>query len=212
MIGCDRCHFRGLPEEVREHKRTAHSERQNGGIPQLIDVHLPIRRDQQYTKPERQKARPKPVRKPADSRERNQTIARGSIKSAVGAKRVTIKAIPKAEADRQKAMLAVPIPGRKKSVRCSRCQAAMKATNFVKHLARVHGVGGRQLNKNARKNPDRPVEARDSVRILELGGHRDDLQIMDKREAHRQMGFVVRENGRYGSHPLHDRFDDESEP
>ena len=40
----------------------------------------------------------------------------------------------------------------------------------------------------------------------------DDLQIIDQREAHRQMGFVVRENGRYGSHPLHDRFDDESEP
>jgi hypothetical protein len=24
------------------------------------------------------------------------------------------------------------------------------------------------------------------------------------------MGFPARENGRYGSHPLHDRFDDES--
>jgi hypothetical protein len=37
------------------------------------------------------------------------------------------------------------------------------------------------------------------------------VQNVDEWEAHRQMGFVVRENGRYGSHPLHDRFDDESD-
>lgn len=34
----------------------------------------------------------------------------------------------------------------------------------------------------------------------------------DTLEAHRQMGFVIRERGRYGSHPLHDRHDDESTP
>ena len=34
----------------------------------------------------------------------------------------------------------------------------------------------------------------------------------DTLEAHRNMGFVIREHGRYGSHPLHDKHDDESMP
>jgi hypothetical protein len=34
----------------------------------------------------------------------------------------------------------------------------------------------------------------------------------DTLEAHRYMGYVVREHGRYGSHPLHDKHDDESMP
>jgi hypothetical protein len=34
----------------------------------------------------------------------------------------------------------------------------------------------------------------------------------DDRDANRHVGFVIRENGKYGSHPLHDRFDDDSTP
>jgi hypothetical protein len=37
-------------------------------------------------------------------------------------------------------------------------------------------------------------------------------QTIDYMDANRGMGFFARENGRYGSHPLHDRFDDESGP
>jgi hypothetical protein len=37
-------------------------------------------------------------------------------------------------------------------------------------------------------------------------------QVTDRMEPNRGMGFFARENGRFGSHPLHDRFDDESGP
>lgn len=38
------------------------------------------------------------------------------------------------------------------------------------------------------------------------------LQTTDRMDANLGMGFFARENGRYGSHPIHDRFDDDSNP
>jgi hypothetical protein len=37
-------------------------------------------------------------------------------------------------------------------------------------------------------------------------------QTIDRMDATRGMGFFARENGRFGSHPIHDGFDDESGP
>jgi len=95
---------------------------------------------------------------------------------------------------------------------CAICSSSVKATNFRKHMSKVHGfttgsVPSSFIGRSRRRGRQQRVN-----RTSKTPAAVDDLQIIDQREAHRQMGFVVRENGRYGSHPLHDRFDDESEP
>jgi hypothetical protein len=42
--------------------------------------------------------------------------------------------------------------------------------------------------------------------------YRESIADEDVREAHRNMGFPARETGRYGSHALHDQYDDEAMP
>jgi hypothetical protein len=68
--------------------------------------------------------------------------------------------------------------------------------------------------QKSRRKASKAVEPDTSSRSVERGWFRATAsrfeQSQDRREAHLQMGFPARENGRYGSHPLHDRFDDES--
>lgn len=226
MVRCDRCGFRGLPEEVQEHKRTAHSEKPTVCSAGLIDVHKPER----HTRLDRNALRGKAVfrgpaspespkasrRSPAGqsgsvTKYRMEAIARGLIKPANPQQKGPVKSASKAEVDSLKPV-AIPIKGRHQRVRCSRCHAAMKAESFAKHIARVHGLGGRQQPKTTGTKRRHGRREKPPMHVVEPLDPQQDLQIADQREAHRQMGFVVRENGRYGSHPLHDRFDDESEP
>lgn len=110
------------------------------------------------------------------------------------------------------AQIATASRSRNHFVRCAICRSSVKAINFRKHMSKVHGfttgpVPSSFIGRSRRKGREQRVN-----RTSKAPAAVDDLQIIDQREAHRQMGFVVRENGRYGSHPLHDRFDDESEP
>jgi hypothetical protein len=161
MIQCDRCKFRGLPEEVKSHAQKAHATKESLDRPGIID--------------------------------------RYSTRKRHGNGRKT--PTPVLAASSRKHLIACPI-----------CRSNVKATRFRKHLSKVHGhtvgpVPPSRSRKSRRKQAARHISRTPSAPVPA-----DDLQIIDQREAHRQMGFVVRENGRYGSHPLHDRFDDESEP
>jgi len=223
MISCDLCHYRGLPDEVRQHKKTDHPERQAASIPKLIDTHSSERQRRRNPESRHHKADPLPAEprtrnheNPSgqiwrDDRYRAEAIARGLIKPASTPRPTSVKVVSGAEAERMAKPATAPIKARKKSVRCPLCHNTMGATKFAKHLKEKHGVDGSRF-KSAGRKPDSGRRERNSSPVTESFDHANELQIVDEREAHRHMGFVVRENGRYGSHPLHDRFDDESEP
>lgn len=104
------------------------------------------------------------------------------------------------------------VPSSNRSAVCPICRSRMKPTNLKKHLRKVHKhlAGPVPFSLSRKSKRSQVTQQRD--RRFESSREKNDWQIVDEREAHRQMGFVARENGRYGSHPLHDRFDDESEP
>lgn len=211
MITCDRCRYRGLPEEVRQHKTIAHPEKPE--ITTRLDAaHVAIwhvREEQkaphskavsreQRTRKSRKLARFYSDQQPrGDEKLRGQAIASGLIKPAIS------KAAPAKAASEDKI--------KRRSICCPLCRATMKRINLEKPLARVHHSTGKGQQK-PKVGTLEEDHAESYARFPELLDHFNDLQIVDEREAHRQMGFVIKENGRYGSHPLHDRFDDESEP
>lgn len=114
---------------------------------------------------------------------------------------------------------------------CPECKVDVLAKNVRRHLARVHGdnskkerylgvgsVGMRGIGgTSGSKKPSSavPVSTKPG-KILPSGYSKQDefeqAQGVDRRDRTRGMGYVVRENGRYGSHPMHDGFDDEAGP
>jgi hypothetical protein len=100
---------------------------------------------------------------------------------------------------------------------CSLCKTQVKTTNLPKHVRKVHpGIHAtRPLSSSSSR--DEEIRSRNKKVIEVLGPSQEiisqhQFHTIDLREAHRHMGFFARDNGRFGSHPLHDRFDDESEP
>jgi hypothetical protein len=105
-------------------------------------------------------------------------------------------------------------------VRCPLCDSSPPAQDVYLHLELQHRITerslrgliysgtkadsyGKGLTRGKRKGSTN--QAMPNTGVVELTSE-------DTSEAHRQMGFVIREYGRYGSHPLHDRHDDESTP
>jgi hypothetical protein len=106
-------------------------------------------------------------------------------------------------------------------VPCPHCPAKVKATNLKRHVIEVHrkgpgtrkalplgpssgrGFGPSRADKHSSKVLPPDYTSRD-VFEQTVG--------VDRRDRTRGIGHVVRENGRYGSHPIHDGFDDESGP
>jgi hypothetical protein len=189
MESCDRCKFRGLPEELREHKRNAHRSPTPSTHRVIIDSHPAVRRP--LKKQQTKNTNPGPVSSRAKHRKkkrhqlhwegpsndslRRDAIKRGLIKPGAGNDKGRTKLQPSiGSAPRGSKMVVVVQPPR-----------------------------GRKGDRGHEKGIERCIESGNQV---------DKLQFFDTREAHRAMGFFARENGRYRSHPLHDRFDDESEP
>ena len=87
---------------------------------------------------------------------------------------------------------------------CPKCSCAVSKSNLEKHLRRVHNVQSPiKVIFSKRTTQSNPTETRNMSASFSY--EKEDI-----REANRLMGFAARENGRFGSHPLHDRFDDES--
>lgn len=104
-------------------------------------------------------------------------------------------------------------------VSCPKCSCRVLQPNLEKHLRRVHDIGwaayaagtdrtGRKLAGSGL--PQRPKKSVTLARSDHEASASPRYETEDLRDANRLMGFPARENGRYGSHPLHDRFDDES--
>ncbi len=86
---------------------------------------------------------------------------------------------------------------------CSMCRKKFRAKEFNEHMKLVHRSQPRGRLRVTRQEAN-SVEA-------QLGSIDNDRQerLLDRTKNY---GFPCRENGRYGSHPSHDGFDDESKP
>ncbi len=104
-------------------------------------------------------------------------------------------------------------------VRCPKCPNKVRSVNLEKHLRRVHDIGWAAYANGAASEKTKAVRGKSTIPKKRLYSSTEgsssatpsnQLERDDLRDAHRTMGFVARESGRFGSHPLHDRFDDES--
>jgi hypothetical protein len=111
--------------------------------------------------------------------------------------------------------------GSRRLVLCPECCCKVLESNLLKHLRRVHSVGwaahvaksdspypappSRSSAPSSKPSTVRTTRSEERFATSKRHNEKDDL-----RDAHRLMGFIARESGRFGSHPLHDRFDDES--
>ncbi len=95
-------------------------------------------------------------------------------------------------------------------VNCTLCAAAVPLRETNLHLKIQHTT---EIEHLRRLGPKKEHKARNppSKKNPKSKGVVERTQ-EDILEAHRGMGFVIRESGRYGSHPLHDKHDDESMP
>jgi len=85
---------------------------------------------------------------------------------------------------------------------CALCKARVRASNMNRHLGKAHGARPVRLT-------DRPAvsQAKEKRRSSSLIASRERNLDATKLYAHN-----YREHGRFGSHPSHDGFDDESGP
>lgn len=100
-------------------------------------------------------------------------------------------------------------------VACLLCKRKMKAFALPRHLVREHNI--RPFNDSNRPLPRLfQVNAEPRHATLESRRQQNDVESLenDDREmdATRGWGGSFREEGRFGSHPSHDDFGDESEP
>jgi hypothetical protein len=120
-------------------------------------------------------------------------------------------------------------------VKCPACDFQGSTNDFTMHFAITHGSKGRkrglvqvplscvvknsnvptvQTKKNReRKHPDTNSENLSPASLR----HKDKIEVekpswWNNLDATKDYGYPARESGRYGSHPSHDGFDDESKP
>lgn len=120
-------------------------------------------------------------------------------------------------------------------VTCPTCRIKVASDRFAKHRATAHGgtmQGRREVSTPVARNQGRPVPAvgerkkakatRNRDRSTqsgpqESGRQKGQIEVerpswWDNLDATKDRGYPAREDGRYGSYPSHDGFDDESKP
>ncbi len=114
-------------------------------------------------------------------------------------------------------------PGRgqtEKTVLCPLCHEELKALGhnvkkkLVKHLNSEHPLNRPSLSKAQPSHPRSKLSRSDHVPESRDKGTQESVwqEPTDMMDANRGMGAFARDNGRFGSHALHDRFDDEGMP
>jgi len=105
---------------------------------------------------------------------------------------------------------------------CRVCKVKVRADRIDRHVIKVHGtVAARAIAIDGTKksspkpirslgrNPDVPPEL---MRYKPEDGEVESPPWANNLDATKNCGYPAREEGRYGSYPSHDGFDDESEP
>lgn len=239
---CNICGFEGSKLTIRSHKALAHPSAAlpTAKIVQGNEAVRPSLADQlrQVSPPPgKTSAAPQPQKSPANSVIipspprgetiiRRESIASGFIKPATKPI-IGRPALPNAPAQLPPKLTVWAAPSSLYFI-CPLCQGRVLKTRLNKHLKKAHSrVPRAQLakaqTKLARPNPKSPRQAasKNSASHPEEQGIRATVKFVsdlpswqrhDEMDANRGMGHFARDNGRFGSHALHDRFDDESAP
>ena len=85
---------------------------------------------------------------------------------------------------------------------CPQCQARVLTSSLSRHLANYHGIGVEP----------RPTTSSNSTVAKGDEDGDPDPERDDHLDAAKGWGFLAREDGRYGSYPMHDDYGDEAEP
>jgi hypothetical protein len=116
---------------------------------------------------------------------------------------------------------------RRQTVFCPLCNERLYSRDDLKeelfiHLEVDHPFPSKSEKKNKKLKRKQHKQKRDkkfetAVQVTKVKDTTEDKsklvwQPVDLMDANRGMGAFARENGRFGSHALHDRFDDESTP
>jgi hypothetical protein len=132
----------------------------------------------------------------------------------------TIRGTPRKEARKLRRSRSYAKPS--KMTRCSHCGCFVKRTKLKKHLGRCPKYAAVRGDKSATWNtpqltPSKTFEQKASRSIADA--KKPDprtgfaqANALDPIDATRLYAHSFRENGKYGSHPLHDGMDDESGP
>jgi hypothetical protein len=87
--------------------------------------------------------------------------------------------------------------------RCPSCRQRVTARRLQKHIKRVHSS-----RSSSSRNIPEPKMNSTAAGLASIRNERQE-RLLDRT---RNYGFPCRESGRFGSHPSHDGFDDESNP
>jgi hypothetical protein len=108
---------------------------------------------------------------------------------------------------------------------CPECGVVVRVDRMQKHLAKVHSGAVVEASKQektksvkarvmdaASKKSGFASDSRGSSNFLKKSFDGDGLRESDPRDASKYWGYLARDNGQFGSYPLHDDFGDESDP
>jgi hypothetical protein len=111
---------------------------------------------------------------------------------------------------------------RKLRIVCPFCQSPFSQGKIGQHLESAHQIGpirfvkelpqSKQSKRSLRSAPSPMQKVESPPKSADVAHRVSQTGSEDSQDANRYIGFFARENGRYGSHPLHDRYDDESVP
>lgn len=99
---------------------------------------------------------------------------------------------------------------------CPKCSVPVREVNLPRHIRKVHhtAYGTPGSGKKAKVPPGKSGRAQ---LFREASNSKKNNEVFQQRlerkmDATKNIGYPTREQGRYGSHPAHDAFDDESKP
>lgn len=99
-------------------------------------------------------------------------------------------------------------------VDCQKCKCQLRENKLARHMNIVHGAAklARGAPKEHRQNAALPLTPKSPHRREKLGTVSTVVNPDKQLDATRRYAHPYREQGKFGSHPSHDSFDDESQP
>lgn len=96
------------------------------------------------------------------------------------------------------------------TVKCEKCNVVVRKDRIEKHMLNVHKIGN--LNKNS------AIRNKTDETVVDLGQSVSYISPQTESKLEKQLDYTkpyahsYREHGKFGSHPSHDNFEDDSEP
>jgi hypothetical protein len=121
-------------------------------------------------------------------------------------------------ANKQSTVSKTRAPESSNLIQCAECSAKVKPSRMMRHMRKAHHSMPRPVRQDPKglTNSAPSIKTQGLTKILpaeHLSKDAFEQAVgIDHRDRTRGYGYPVRENGRYGSHPMHDGFDNEAGP